>query len=180
MGIIISYNFFDTCGTFCRAELYIRGIKIYKEQLLLEFFNCVSLKLCNFSVEVLSEEVTFLFSVSSALLRYRIFIAISTRHVFRKSPGSPQIANHVMCQGLNHPNLQSKDEDGKALPVVEGGDGGRTRIQYENAIEYEIAGLSKFMTIYTYCISDAVGVRHARSVQGRSTNCHILITPCMQ
>jgi len=48
--------------------------------------------------------------------------------------------------------------------------------QYENPIEYEIAGLSKFMTIYTYCTSDAVGVRHARTVQGRSTNCYILIT----
>lgn len=68
---------------------------------------------------------------------------------------------------------------GKTLPVVGGGDGGRARNQYENAIEYEIAGLSKFMTIYTYCISDEVGVRHARTVQGRSTNCHILITPCV-
>lgn len=86
-----------------------------------------------------------------------------------------------MCQGLSHPNLQSEDEHGKAFAALEGGgDGGRARIQYENAIEYEIAGLSKFMTIYTYCISDAVGVRHARTVQGRSTNCHILITPCVQ
>lgn len=48
---------------------------------------------------------------------------------------------------------------------------------YENAIEYEIADLSKFMTIYTYCIPDAMGVYHAQAVQGRSTTCHILITP---
>lgn len=46
----------------------------------------------------------------------------------------------------------------------------------ENAIEYEIVDLSKFMTIYAYCILDAMGVHHARAVQGRSTNCHILIT----
>lgn len=50
---------------------------------------------------------------------------------------------------------------------------------YENAIEYEIADLSKFMTIYTYCIPDAMGVYHAQAVQGRSTTCHILITPCV-
>lgn len=31
--------------------------------------------------------------------------------------------------------------------------------RHENAIQYEIAGLSKFMTIYTHCMLDAVGVR---------------------
>lgn len=36
--------------------------------------------------------------------------------------------------------------------MVGGGDGKTGWNQYENAIEYEIAGLSKFMTIYTYCI----------------------------
>lgn len=37
---------------------------------------------------------------------------------------------------------------------------------YENAIEYEIADLSKFMTIYAHCIPDARGVReHFRAVR---------------
>jgi len=58
------------------------------------------------------------------------------------------------------------------LPMVGGGPG-----LYENAIEYEIADLSKFMTIYTYCIPGAMGVHHVQAAQDRSTNCHILITP---
>jgi hypothetical protein len=41
-------------------------------------------------------------------------------------------------------------------------DGRAGQGRYENAIEYEIAGLSKFMTIYAYCVAPlagAVGVR---------------------
>lgn len=81
-------------------------------------------------------------------------------------------ASHAICRRLSHPNLQSVQT---AKPA---GDRRRRRRtgQYENAIEYEIAGLSKFMTIYTYCIPDAVGVRSAQATQGRSTSRHILIT----
>lgn len=45
-----------------------------------------------------------------------------------------------------------------------------------NAIQYEIAALSKFMTIYTHCMPDAVGVCVALAAF-RSTHGHILITP---
>lgn len=44
-----------------------------------------------------------------------------------------------------------------------------------NAIQYEIAALSKFMTIYTHCMPDAVGVRVALAAS-RSMHSHILIT----
>lgn len=44
-----------------------------------------------------------------------------------------------------------------------------------NAIQYQIAALSKFMTIYTHCMPDAVGVRVALTAS-RSAYGHILIT----
>lgn len=54
--------------------------------------------------------------------------------------------------------------------VMGGADGEDGPDQYENAIEYEIAGLSKFMTIYTYCIPRCGGrASMARAVHGRST-----------